>query len=454
MKKNYDLLQGNIFRIFLKFMITSTSGMIMISLYILCDTIFVGQGIGKEGLAALNISLPVYNLLFGSGILLGSGSATVLSISMGGGNEKKAVSAFNHSIILGIIIGIFYSIFGLLFIDKISIFLGASEESLPLVKEYLSVIIPFSWSFLMVYNLAAIVRNDHGPRRAMIAMGAGGLTNIVFDYIFIFPLKMGMRGAAIATVMSSLVSLIILLYHFYGAQTIFKLRNIKLALDINMIIKIIGIGIGSFIIEMSSGIVIFLFNAELLKQIGDIGVSAYSIIANISLICVAVFTGIAQGMQPISSINYGAQNLSRVNTVKRLGVVTALGLGIFFLVLGIAIPKYIIALFTMETGEIVNITAEGIKYYFIAFPIMAINIVMGGYFQSIEKARYATLLSLCRGIIFTSIGLKLMAAAFGVKGIWITVPIAEVITVVIIAGVLLYDRRLKAKYEEKMKKVS
>lgn len=444
MKKGFDLLNGNIFKLFLKFMVTSTSGMIMVSLYVLFDTIFVGQGLGKEGLAALNISIPIYNLLFGTGILIGNGGATVLSINIGRGKEKKAVSAFYHSFILGIVVGAFYSVLGMIFLDKISIFLGASEETLPLVKEYLSAIIPFSWSFVMVYNLAAIVRNDHGPKRAMIAMGLGGLANVVLDYLFIFPLKMGMRGAAIATVISSLVSLAILMQHFYGEHTIFKLKNIRPSLELKMVRKIAEIGIGSFIIEISSGIVIFLFNAELIRQIGDIGVSSYSIIANISLMCVAVFTGIAQGIQPISSVNYGAQKLSRVNTVKRLGLITAAIVGVLFMLLGLTIPQYIIALFTSETGDIVNLTAEGIKYYFIAFPVMGINIVMGGYFQSIEKTKYSTIVSLSRGIIFTSIGLKVMVAILGVTGVWITVPMAEIITFIVIIAILYYEKELKA----------
>jgi putative MATE family efflux protein len=309
-KKKMNLLEDNILKLFFKFAATSTAGMLMVSLYILFDTIIVGHGVGKDGLAALNISIPIYNLIFGTGILLGTGGATAMSISIGAARKEKANKAFNHAIILGIVIGAVYTIFGMLFLEDIAYLLGASPQILPLVKEYLGVIILFSWSFLMVYNLAAIVRNDHGPKRAMIALGAGGVVNVVFDYIFVFPLGMGMKGTAIATVMSSITSLLILLFHFIGGHSSFKVTSFKL--QFSLINRILAIGLASFIVEVSSGMVIFLVNRELLSRVGEIGVSAYSIIANVSLMCVAIFTGIAQGIQPILSTNYGAEKYRRV----------------------------------------------------------------------------------------------------------------------------------------------
>lgn len=440
MKNKYDLVEDNILKLFFKFLGTSTTGMIMVSLYILFDTIFVGQGVGKEGLAALNIALPAYNLLFGTGTLLGTGGATAMAVSLGSKDKDSAQRAFNHSLVLGIIMGIIYTVIGLLFMDKICYFLGAGPETLPLIKEYLGVVIPFSWSFLMVYNLSIIVRNDHGPKRAMIAMAAGGITNAVMDYVFVFPLGMGMRGAAIATVMSSLVSLSILLMHFIGGHSNLRITSLRLRFDFTK--RIVSIGIASFIIEISSGLVIFLFNKQLLSMIGEIGVSAYSIIANVSLMCVAIFTGIAQGIQPIASINFGAKKYSRVYTIRKLGIISAAIFGMLFFILGLTIPETIVSAFTSEKGQIIDITKEGIKYYFLAFPIMGINIVMGSYFQSIEKTPYSTAISLCRGIIFTALGLKLLTLFLGISGIWLTVPMAEILTLIIIT-VILYKEKLQ-----------
>ncbi|MGE4284731.1 MAG: MATE family efflux transporter [Clostridia bacterium] len=438
LKKNYNLLDENIFVIFKKFVITSTSGMIMISLYILFDTIFIGQGIGQAGLAALNISIPIYNILFGTGILIGSGSATIMAISLGNKDMKGAQRAYEHSVCLGIITGIVYTFSGLMFIDQIAIFLGASTENMQLVKEYLGIIVSFSWSFVMVYNLAAVVRNDNGPKRAMLAMGIGGITNVIFDYILIFPLEMGMKGAAIATVMSSLVSLVILVWHFIGKHSSLKIKSMKLQQKLAG--KILTIGMSSFIIEVSSGIVIFLFNKELLKTLGDIGVSAYSIIANVALMVTAIFSGIAQGVQPIASMNFGARKLDRVYKVRRYGIISAIALGVIFMLIGLIFPKAIIAAFTGEGGKIVDITEEGIKVYFLAFPIIGVNIVVTGFFQSIGQARYAMVFSLLRGIIFAAVGLKILSNMFGTIGIWLTIPVIETLTLVIITGTFLINK--------------
>lgn len=420
---------------FIKYVSTSTAGMLMISMYILFDTIFVGQSLGEVGLAALNISIPIYNFLFGTGILIGTGGAIIISIKNGSNDNKSALRVFEHSIMLGALVGIIFSILGYMFLETLVLTLGAGPDNKAMVRDYLGVIMPFSWSFIMVYNLAAIVRNDNGPKRAMIAMGLGGLTNIVFDYIFIFPLNMGIKGAAIATVMSSLVSLLILLWHFIGKHSSFKVNSFRL--DKKLSLRIAQTGFPSFIIELSSGLIIYIFNKELIKTLGYIGVSAYSIIANLALMIIAIFNGVSQGIQPIVSYNYGANNLDNVNKVKRYGVTLSLILGLCFLTLGLLIPEFLISLFTSETGEIVEITKLGIRIYFLSFPIAGINVVLNGFLQSIELSKLATFISVLRGIVFNWIGLKVLTTLFDATGIWLTTPTTEILTMFVISIFLL-----------------
>ncbi|MGI5901070.1 MAG: MATE family efflux transporter [Desulfitobacteriia bacterium] len=434
MAKKYNLLEGNIFAIYKKFVSTSIAGMLMVSFYILFDTIFIGQGVGPGGLAALNISIPIFNLFFGTGMLIGIGSATVMSINVGHKNIVGARQAFEHSLILGVITGALYSLGSVLFLEELMVFLGAGPESEPLIREYLGVILPFSWAFLLVQNLAIIVRNDQGPKRAMLAMGIGSITNVILDYILIFPLQMGMRGAAIASVLAALLSLFILAWHFLGGHSTFRIKSFRLRAG--LIRRIAVIGLAAFIIEISSGLIIYLYNQELLKLIGDIGVSAYSIIANISLMAVALFTGIAQGVQPIASTNFGARKLNRVYKVRKYGIFTALAFGSLFMFTGLLIPETIISAFTTETGEFVNIAREGIRIYFLAFPIMGLNVFLNGFFQAIERPRYSTLISLLRGIVLTFIWLKILPPILGLRGIWLTTPISETLTFLIISGIL------------------
>lgn len=439
MKNHNDLLDGNVGKLFTKYVLTSTIGMLMVSMYILFDTIFVGQKFGEVGLAALNISIPIYNLLFGIGILIGTGSATLISVNLGRNDKDSANKAFEHAIILGVAIGAVITILGLVFLDNIIILLGASDNNIAFVKEYLTIVFTFSWSFIMTYNLSPIIRSDGGPRRTMIAMGLGGLTNIVFDYIFIFPLNMGMKGAAAATVLSSLVSLLILSWHFIGKHSEFKLKGFKIKLANT--VKIFKIGLSSFIVELSSGLLILLFNKELLKIMGDIGVSAYSIIANIALMVTSILTGVSQGMQPLVSINYGADKLDRTYKIRRLGFITAISIGIFFLTIGLLYPTFLISVFTSAKGAIVDITKAGMRIYFIAFPIIGINVILAGYYQAIEQARLATTLSLLRGPVLTFILLKLLTYTLESIGIWITTPITELSTLFVIIIISLVEKQ-------------
>lgn len=443
MSKGTDLLKDNIFKLFIRYLTTSAAGMLMISMYILFDTIIVGQGMGKTGLAALNIALPVYNVLFGTGLLLGTGGAAIMAICLGSGEEDSAQKAFSHSIILAAVLGMLYSILGSIFLEPIAYFLGATVETMPFVKSYLSAVMPFSWSFVMVYCLSVIVRNDHGPRRVMLAMAMGGITNVILDYIFVFPMQLGMWGAAAATVISSLVSLVILLLHFVKGRSRLRVTSIKLQTD--YIKRIMTTGSASFILELSSGIVIFMFNQQILALIGEIGVSAYSIIANASLMCMAVLSGIAQGIQPLVSYNFGGGRPERVKQTVKMGIVASIACGVVFLTIGMLAPQGIVSLFTSEKGQLVTLTGGGIILYFIAFPFMGINVLTGAYFQAIEQARYSTLISLCRGILFTAIGLKLLSSSFGIVGVWLTVPAAEIATLLIIAIALGLKHRRKRK---------
>lgn len=441
MKGHVDLLNSKIEKLFGKYVLTSIAGMLMVSMYILFDTIFVGQRFGEIGLAALNICIPIYNILFGVGILIGTGSATLISVYLGRNDKARANRIFEHAIILGSIIGAMFTVLGLIFLDNIIILLGASIYNIEFVKEYLTIIIIFSWSFIMTYNLAPVVRSDGSPKRSMVAMGLGGLTNIVFDYIFIFPLNMGMKGAAAATVLSSLVSFFILLLHFTGKHSELKLKNFLLSLSIT--IRIIKVGLSGFILEVSSGLLIFLFNKELLNTLGDIGVSAYSIIANISLMITSIFTGVSQGIQPLISINYGAGKIDRTFKVRRIGFITSISIGMLFLAIGLLYPRFLVSIFTRAKGEIVTITKSALRTYFFAFPLIGVNIIFAGYYQAVEKARLASVVSLLRGPVLTIIFLKLLSYGLGSVGIWLTTPVVELSSLIFILAIeLLFKKYL------------
>jgi putative MATE family efflux protein len=448
MSHKVDFLKDDIKKLFMKFLIPSIFGSVMVSMYILFDTIFVGRGVGSEGLAALNISIPMYNVLFASGLLMGVGGATALSISIGQKKYDKLNEIFTYSIGISFLIGALITILGSIFIDELCYFLGANTENFYLVKEYLRIVIFFSISFIMVNTLSVFIRTDKAPKLAMWGTIIGSVTNILLDAVFIFSFGWGMRGAALATVASSVLSLCLLVYyHFIRGNT--KLRIIKPSFSFELLKRITLNGIPSFIIEISSGIVIFAFNSVLDSIIGTIGISAYSIIANISLICVAIFTGVAQAIQPIISINYGAQKLVRVNKVVRLGLSFAGVFGIVFFAIGILFPRPIVSLFNTDSVELMKITVRGINIYFIGFIIMGLNIVFGAFYQAIEYSMFSMIISVGRGIGFILIGLLILPRLISVDGVWATVPFAEAATLIIAVIVFFRIKVLMRRTELK-----
>jgi putative MATE family efflux protein len=430
MRHKTHFLKDDIFKLFIRYLIPSVFAMLMVSVYIFFDTIFIGRGIGTDGLAALNIAIPIYSVLLSIGLLFGVGGATALSVSIGQGKQNKLNEIFTYSVAAAFIIGAFVTVFGIIFIDRLAYFLGADESTFHLVKEYLIIILSFSLSFILVSTLTVFIRHDGAPKLAMWGSAMGSILNIILDAVFIFVFKWGMAGAAIATVISSVLNLFLLIYyHFIIGNS--KLKFIRLIPQIKLIKRILLNGIPSFIIEISSGIVIFAFNNVLNNIIGTIGISAYSIIANISLICAAIFTGIAQASQPIISVNYGAGQYSRVKKVVKLGTTFALTCGVIFFSVGMLLPEQIIKLFNNDSSELLRITSRGISIYFISYIFMGLNIVLGAYFQSMEHSTFSTILSSCRGIIFVILGVLVLPYFFSIDGVWLTVPLAEIITLVL-----------------------
>ncbi|MEG0771949.1 MATE family efflux transporter [Clostridium sp.] len=426
MSKRLNLLEDDIRKIFLHYLLPSIGGMLGLSLYIFFDTMFIGQGVGSEGLAALSIAIPIYNVHSALGLLLGVGGATVLSIYHGEENHRKANETFTISFFITVFLGILLTVVEVIYIDELCYFLGANEELFPLVKEYLRILTWFTWAFILSGSMVVMVRNDKNPKLAMWAMLAGCISNIFLDWLFIMGFNMGMTGAIVATVISPIITLSILSIHF--TKKINTIKLVKIKLDIALIMRILRNGVASFILEISGAIVIFAFNKAVFSHLGDLGISAYSIIANISLICASIFTGVAQAVQPIISINFGAKKVSRINKSIKYALITSIILGVLIYAIGLVMPGAIVLIFNNDNAELMKITVKGIRLYFISFLFMGINIVIVSYLQSMERSKISIFSSLCRGIIFILIGLLILPKLFSVNGVWLTVAFAELIT--------------------------
>ena len=424
------MIKNNILKDFAKYVSLNVISMIGMSFYILADTFFIANGVGSVGLTALNLVLPLWSLMSGIGLMIGIGAAISYAIKRGNNNENGANRVFTHAIKIGLILGIITTVIGLLFSHDIVRVLGADEIIAPLAGDYLRTLLSFSTVFIINNIMTAFIRNDNAPNLAMLAMILGTLSNVVLDYIFIYPFKLGMFGAALATGTTPILSLIILSLHFFRKKNNFKIIKCKISLA--SMKRIISLGIPSFITEVSSGIIILLFNFTILSISNNTGVAAYGIIANLALIVVSIFTGIAQGIQPIISKNYGKGNRDNIKTIFNYGLITSVVLGVGCYLIGFKFSEEIVNLFNNE-GDIVllSMAVEGVKIYFIAFIIMGLNIVTTSFFASINEAKESFIISIMRGLIVVVPLILILPNILGMMGVWLTIPLAEFITLII-----------------------
>lgn len=438
-----ELLQEDARKLFFRYLLPSISATLVTSIYVLADTIMIGKGVGANGMAALNLILPLYNVLFGTGLLLGVGGAVLMSIANGGGDHQLANRYFTHSVIASGVVSMIYVILGNLFLKEIGYVLGCTTENIGLFISYSQYLITFSPVFIFSSLLQAFIRNDGAPKKAMMAVISGGVTNIILDYIFIFKLDMGMAGGAIATVIGSTLSVGILLTHFLSIHH--KMRLVKEKWSWEIIKKITYSGLPSFLIEVASGVVVLLFNLQLLKYRGDVGVVAYSIVANSAIVAMSLFNGVSQGAQPIIATNYGAHQTQRVLQVRRLGAITVVIIGTIIYLLGALYPDITVTIFVNPTSEILELGIEAIRIYFIAFLMMSLNMFYSTYFQSVLKPGLSLAICLLRGFILCVILVFILPIWLGVTGIWLVMPITECITLVITI-VLLKKQHIKSKF--------
>ena len=409
-------------KLFFRYLVPSICGTMVTSIYVVADTIIIGKGIGTDAMAALNIALPVYNLFFGTGLLFGVGGSVMMSICRGHGEHSKGNAYFSLSFLLNVLACIIYMIICNTFTKEIALFLGATDVTLPYVMDYLPYI---TWSlpvFAFSSFLQTFIRNDGAPN-------------------LVYPCQMGMAGAAIATVCGSILTVLILLIHFFGKHNHlhFCFSEIRSSFGSD----IFKSGFASFLIDLSSGIVIFFFNQQLLRYQGDLGVSVYGIISNTAIVVTCLSNGICQAAQPIISTNFGAGFQERIDHVRKLGLRTALFICAIPTLLGLTVPNLFTYIFLNPDSQVLALAPAAVRLYFIGFLITGVNMFLIGYFQSTIRPIYALTLCLMRGCVLSIIFVKILPIFLGLNGIWISVPLAELFT--LLTGILLLKKSMAKK---------
>lgn len=312
---------------------------------------------------------------------------------------------------------------------------------MPYVLNYAPYVILGLGFFAFSTFLQTFVRNDGAPKLSMIAVVSGGVLNVVLDIVFVFPCKMGMAGAAIASVLGSVLTTVILLFHFRSKSNglHFSLKKFSPV----FITSIYKNGFTSFLVEVSSGIVMFVFNLQILKYIGDIGVSMYGVITNTAIVVICLCNGINQASQPIISTNHGAGLIDRIETVKKLGLRTAFIICSVPAVLGLIVPNLFTYIFMNPNEQILALSSTAIRIYFVGFFVIGLNMFIIGYFQSTVKPQLSLFLCLSRGCVLAIIFVFVLPPLIGVIGIWVSVPLAEFIT--LIAGIYFLKKNEKER---------
>ncbi len=419
-------MEQKVGKTFGKYVALNVMGALGLSCYILADTYFVAAGAGAEGLAALNLAIPVYSFINGLGLMAGMGGATAYAIAGGQGDHKRRRAVFTQVACMVLAISLLFSLGGIFFAVPLSAALGADSQVLEKTSVYLRILMIFAPMFMFNNLLVCFVRNDGNPRLSMAAMVLGSLSNIVLDYVFIMVFHWGMFGAAVATGIAPVVSMLILSGHLRSKACGFGLRRGRL--KPRLMGDCAALGLSSLIVEVSAGVVMIVFNGLAAAAAGNTGIAAYGVLANLALVITSIFTGIGQGIQPILSRYYGQGNKTAMNQVYGLAVaVSALfALGIYAVCAVFAHP--VAGAFNRQGDPVLEaIAVRGLRIYFTGFLFAGINVVTAAFFSAVSQPGRSFAVSVLRGFVVILPMAFILSAALGLDGVWLSMPASELV---------------------------
>ncbi|MGP1450432.1 MAG: MATE family efflux transporter [Wolinella sp.] len=436
-----NLATDPVFKLFSYYFFPAFFGLFVLSTDVFFDGLFVGHGVGAIGLAAVNMCVPVFYIFMSLELLFSFGGAVMVSIALGRGDEAQARRIFSS---VTSFMFIFSSILGLALyfsLEWLLGVLGASGELFTFAREYLSVIVLATPIMMMHPVLEAFVRNDRAPYLAMSSMVVGSLCNIVLNYTFIFVFSLGLFGAALATVIGHSIGIAILLSHFIFRRGSLHFENLKITPHI--ILNAFKNGLSPAFTEASAGIVIALFNLNILEIAGGEGVAVFGAVSYVGFMAITALIATSQGMQPIVSFNHGAQNYARVREVFSFSLKVALALGVGIYTLSYIFSPQLSTLFFPNDSKLAGDSVEAMRIYYTGYLFLGANILSAVFFQSIERPKPSFLISIFYNFIFVVAWLMIMPEFFGLVGVWLSYPLAMASGFLLAVGVIIYIGRNK-----------
>ena len=437
-----QLEYGNIGKLLLTFALPAIIATTATSLYNVIDRMFIGNGIGALALAGLGLTLPIMNLATAFGTLVGAGSGALVSIRIGEKRRADATRILCNTLLLNIIISLSFTILVLAFLDPILILFGADNETLPYAREFLEIILLGNIFTHILFGLNSIMRASGYPIKAMLSILITVVCNVIIAPIFIFVLYWGIRGAALATVISQFIGMCWVLAHFFRQKSYIHFEKSAMRIDGRLTLDVFAIGLSPFFIHVGTCLVTVIMNWRLKEYGGNMAIASYGIIAAIQSLVVTMVLGMTHGMQPIVGFNYGAGHRDRVLKAYRLTVYAASAVCILAFAAIELFSVQIASVFTNDTAMIYS-TAQAMRMCCFMMFIVGFQVVTSNFFQSINKAAISIILALLRQIILLIPFIWLLPLSFGLDGAWWATPSADLCSVIVTAIVLLFFLRSK-----------
>lgn len=427
-------------KLLIKFSIPAILGMLVNSLYNIVDRIYIGNisQVGDLAITGVGITFPIMNIILGVAMLIAVGAGAKISIDLGSGNKAHAEKTISNALVLQVIAALLIGVIGLVFLQPLLNMFGATENTFIYAKEYITIILIGSIFNICSFILTSTIRAEGNPKFAscMIAICAG--TNVILDPIFIFGFGMGVKGAAIATVISQAVGVVMGIYYYRSNKSVLKIRRSDMGLDMTIVKPMLAIGMAPFLMQVAASAVSIVANRSLLQYGGDRAIGAMAIINSVVLMILMPIFGINQGVQPIIGYNYGAGLYDRVKKT----IFYALAVGTAFSAMGWAIvqfgAKYLVMAFNKEPN-LLEMTTVGMRIWAMAIFCVGFQVVASNYYQAIGKARVAIILSLMRQVILLIPALMILPMVWGLNGIWAAGPISDLLSTLITAIVFVFE---------------
>ena len=417
--------------------------MVATSLYNVVDSIFIGQGVGALAIAGLAITFPFMNLSAAFGAAIGVGASTLLSVKLGQRDYDIANRILGNNVLLNIIVGVLFAAVSLFWLDGILRFFGASDATLPYAHDYMVIILLGNVVTHLHLGLNAMLRAAGKPRQAMYLTIATVIINAILDPLFIYTLEMGIRGAAVATILSQALALLCQCWMFSRKTELVHFERSKFHLESSIVKGIISIGISPFSMNACACLVVIFINNSLMHYGGDMAVGGYGIANRIVFIFVMITLGVCQGMQPITGYNYGAQNYNRMLEALKLATIAGTIVCAVGFVLAMLCPRFIASMFTSDPSLIEH-SVVAMQYIMALFIIIGAQMVITNFFQSIGSAKVSIFLSLSRQLIFLVLMIIILPQFMGLKGVWLAMPLSDGIAAIMAyAMIAVYIRKVK-----------